>query len=186
MNWENIIFFPGVVFHEFAHYIACVLLGVRVTAVKWWGLREAHVTHEAPAAWKSIAISSAPFFAGSLASVVLTAAAHAGTNALFSVTAFDLGRVLFFYWLAAAVAVHCFPSSADAGNALSSLIGFYRRKLFLKDGMVEALAWLVSAPFVFLPLFILLLVMNFFSRVRNLGLAWYVVLFLATALFINV
>ena len=39
------LFFPGVVFHELSHYIACLAVGVKVQSVKLFGASEAFVEH---------------------------------------------------------------------------------------------------------------------------------------------
>ncbi len=49
----NVVLFPGVIFHEMSHFIACIILGVRITETKFWGLEEAHVKHEEPSLLKT-------------------------------------------------------------------------------------------------------------------------------------
>ena len=42
----NILLFPGVVFHELAHFIASVMFGAKVTKANFWGVKEANIVHE--------------------------------------------------------------------------------------------------------------------------------------------
>ena len=53
----HIVFFPGIVLHELAHYVACALTGTKTHRIKWWGLREASVQHSVSGPFRNILIS---------------------------------------------------------------------------------------------------------------------------------
>jgi len=165
--------FPGVVLHEFAHYIACVLTGVRVFKVKFFSFKgPAYVVHARPNVLQGIIISIAPFFLGSAFGYWLLLSA----NSMFGV---QNAAVVFFYWLAISILFFSFPSRADARNAFNSLIGFYERKIFGHNSILSKLAWTITLPIIFLPCILaigILLVFNFSPILRMLWVFFMVLL----------
>jgi hypothetical protein len=111
--------FPGVVVHEFAHLLFCVLTGTRVAKVCFFrfGNPAGYVIHERPAStWAHILIGVGPLFvntalglAGGLAADPLAAAAGAWW-AYYAVL-----------WVAVSVAMHSFPSTGDARSIWGAL-----------------------------------------------------------------
>ncbi len=165
--------FPGVVVHELAHYIACVLTGVRVFKVKFFSLSgPAYVVHARPKLWQSIIVSTAPFFLGSFLGFFLLQNAN-------SMIGVQNAIVIFYYWLAISILYFSFPSRADAGNAFNSLINFYERKIFGKNSIFSKLLWVLTLPVIFLPSILLigiLLVFNFSPILRLLWVLFMVLL----------
>lgn len=184
MDLRNLFLFPGVIFHELAHYLACVILGVRVHRAKL-GLKEASIMHESRD-WKNIPIALSPFLLGSIASLLFLFIGHLGIKNLLGQNIKDYLVILFFYYLALSIAYHSFPSKIDNRNALNSLLSFYKRKLLLRDGIIEGLAWFITIPFIFFPLLLIIFIMLLFSSIENLGFLWFILLFLGSAIYIGI
>jgi hypothetical protein len=184
LNW-NIVLFPGVVFHELSHFIASLLLGSRVTESRFWGEKEASIVHEEAPGIRGYLISSAPFLFGSLATVLFLLLAKSAARGLTYASPWQTWfQVIMLYYLGLSVAVHCFPSQKDAGNALNNLMSFYGRKLAMADGALQWAFWLATVPFILVPLYLSAAVMGVFSTVRNLGFLWFVILFWLVAAYL--
>ena len=184
LNW-NIVLFPGVVFHELSHAIMSILMGSRITGGRFWGEKDAAIIHEQVLGIRGYLISSAPFLFGTLATILFLFLAKTATRGLTFYSPWQsIFQVFGFYYLALAIAVHCFPSSRDANNAMHNLSEFYSRKVAMADGVVQGIFWLITVPFVFLPLYLGAIVMGIFSTIRNLGFLWFVVLFWMVAVYI--
>lgn len=163
LTWTH-FFFPGLIFHELSHYMACVLCSVKVNEVKLFSLSEAYVAHEKPNAWQSVLISAAPFLTGNILSFFLLTIANRAVSQspLLSV---------FLYWLSVSIVFFAFPSEDDALNAFNSVKDFYRQKL--TSGKIPArLLWLITAPFVFVPLLFIAGFMLVFDYFVPLKLCW--------------
>jgi len=184
LNW-NIVLFPGVVFHELSHFIMSILMGSRVTHSRFWGERDAAITHEEVPGIRGYLISSAPFLFGTATAVALLWLAKVAAVGLSLYSPWQsIFQVFLLYYLALSIAVHCFPSSKDASNAMRNLSSFYARKVSMADGVLQGVFWLLTVPVVFLPLYFGAIVMGVFSTIRNLGFLWFVVLFWAVAVYL--
>lgn len=185
-TWFFVLLFPGVIFHELSHFIACKVLGVKVRGVKLWGLNSAHVRHDVSHFTKNILIAMAPLILGSLAAIIFTALGHMAVKALVSVYNTDIIRVLLFYWLGLSFAYHCFPSKTDADNGIHSLTTHYKSRLAFKAGIVKGLLYWISVPPFFVPLYLLLRFARHVSVLPQLGLAWFILIFLFSAVYFGV
>jgi len=166
----NYAFFPGLIVHEFAHYLACVLMGSRVVATQFWSPQGGFIAHRRVRPSSSIIISLAPFFLNNvLAIYFLLAAGGAG----------DLGWSFFFYWLAFSFAIYSLPSMHDLKNSMASLdhsLNLRRRK-----GGVLAIASLLAYPFIFVVYYLFLMPLLIFARTRTLRIAWFLILLWAVS-----
>lgn len=184
LNW-NIILFPGVVFHELSHFIMSLLMFSKVTGGKFWGEKEAAITHEQVPGIRGYLISSAPFLLGTLLTITFLYLAKAAAIGLTFHSPWQTWfQVLVLYYLGLSVAAHCFPSARDASNAMHNLSSFYSRKVSMQDGVIQGVFWLITVPFIFLPLYFGALIMGVFSTIRNLGFLWFVVLFWLVAVYL--
>ncbi len=165
----NLIFFPGMIFHEFSHLIACVLFGVKVRKVKFLGFQEAYVVHEQPNALKSIIITLAPFILGNWVAFYFFSYAFE----LLFLSNF-IGFI--FLWLALSLALYSFPSDEDAKNTFDSFQRFYSVNLVKRNLFIKLLL-IISIPFVFVPLFVVLGFMLIFNRSSTLRFLWLLCLF---------
>ena len=158
------LFFPGMIFHELSHYAACLFLGVNVRKVKLFGVNEAFVVHDRPNAWKSVIIALAPFLLGNFFALIFIAF---GFSLLFVLNPFGL----VFLWFALSLLFYSFPSLHDSKNAFDSVAGFYSRKIF-RGNLFKRIFWLITFPFVFIPLILILGVMLAFNYSSKLRLLW--------------
>ncbi len=159
------VFFPGMIFHELSHYIACIFCGVKVRKVKFFGTEEAYVAHEQPNVWQSIAITLAPFVLGNFFALLLLNAANAmllEPNLL----------ILLYYWFAFALILYSFPSVQDAKNSFSTLINFYSKSVLHGKKAPMRVFWLITFPFVFIPLVLMLGLMLLFNYAFAFRIIW--------------
>ena len=162
---QSVLLLPGMVVHEFSHVAACLVTGVRIHAVKWFGTTEAFVQHDKPRASAGLIISLAPFVLGNLLGLwflhesVLALGSNALTGALF-------------LWVGVSTVLLSFPSQQDAANTLQAFSDSYAEKLFGKQSLFSKLFWLLTVPFVFVPLFALLAVFLIFNEFFFLRLGW--------------
>ena len=162
IQWSH-IFFPGLVFHELSHYMACLLFGVNVNEVKLFSTTEAYVSHDVPNAWQGILISVAPFVVGNFLGFYLLGLANA--LVMNSILA-----TVILYWLSIGVIFYAFPSMHDAFNAFNGVKTFYAPRL-VEGKFFLRLFWLITTPFVFFPLFMLtglLLITDYFLILKAL------------------
>ena len=164
------VFFPGVIFHELSHLIACWCFGVKVRKIKLFGTKEAFVEHDKPNAWQSLGITIAPFILGNIFSFALFFSA----KDLFVGAS---GMAIVFCWFGFSLALFSFPSEQDAMNAFGSFTGFYKNALFGKKSVLPKLLWLLLLPFIFVPLFLLLGFFLVFDRFLALRVVWMVAVF---------
>lgn len=164
-----VIHAPGVVMHEAAHQLFCLLSGVRVQQVVYFRLGNpaGYVVHSAPQRFRcQLAIVGGPLLANSLLTYLLFALAvhkmpalerisynliwlFADVNLLAGLADQRLGDValaLICLWLGLSAALHSFPSSGDA-RALWAASGaqLRRRNLLAVLGYPIALMiWLLN------------------------------------------
>ncbi|MDM8000139.1 MAG: DUF3267 domain-containing protein [Dehalococcoidia bacterium] len=110
----TVLTLPGVVVHELAHVLFCLLTATRVTRVRLFrfGNPAGYVIHDRPSsAWKTILIGIGPFFVNTglgfviaLSALVLRGNGRMESTALFAV----------LIWLGVSIAMHSFPSKGDA------------------------------------------------------------------------
>ncbi len=177
----NYIFFPGVVFHELAHAIMSVFLGSRVVGGRYWGKQKAAIVHEEVPGLRGFLISMAPFYVGSL--VALTFIYFAQRNIVYLANPVATFQSFFLYWLGMSAAYHCFPSLKDVDNARYELSSWYSPALSFALGPLSGLFAWVTLP-LYIVSYLFTIPMGFFSQVASLGLAWFVVLFFASALYL--
>ena len=158
------LLFPGVIFHELAHYLACIIFGVEVFSTRLFDSQEAFIQHAKPNAWQAVGISIAPFALNNLLAVWLLLLANDFVAAMNPIA-------IVFYWLAIALAFHSFPSDTDAINAFNAVkescvnhlrVGSTRKKF----------AWLLLTPFIFLPSLFLTGLLLLFDKSAFLKIAW--------------
>ena len=171
IQWSH-IFFPGLVFHELSHYMACLIFGVKVNEVKLFSTTEAYVSHDVPNAWQGILISVAPFAVGNFFGYYLLGLAN-------ELVMNSIIAACILYWFSIGILFYAFPSMHDALNAFNGVKNFYADKL-VSGKIFSRLLWLITAPFVFLPLFLLtglLLVMDYSLLLKALWVVFVVLAF---------
>ncbi len=106
--------FPGVMVHEFAHQIFCILTKVPVRKVVYFsfGNPAGYVDHDKPTTFgQQFWISVGPLVINSLITIVL--------GFIAAQTVRDPNLYYFILWLAFSIGAHAFPSNQDAGNILN-------------------------------------------------------------------
>jgi hypothetical protein len=106
--------FPGVVFHEVAHIIGCLISGARIKSILLFSKTGGEVVHEKPIIpyIGVFLISIFPFLLGSAAIYLITSRVL-NDIAFSNLTA---GKVIYFYLLIS-ILISMFPSSTDVKNA---------------------------------------------------------------------
>ena len=173
--WRSVALFPGMVLHEFSHVLGCLVTGVKIHAVKWFGTEEAFVKHDKPRASAGLIISLAPFVLGNLVGFWFLQQSFG----LFASREL-LGIV--FFWFGSSIVLLSFPSAQDASNTLQAFSDSYNQKIFGKNSLFSKFFWLLTVPVVFVPLFALLGIFLVFNSFFFLRLGWLAgFLFLAAA-----
>ncbi len=158
------LLFPGVIFHELAHYIACIFVGVEVHKVKLFDLKEAYVQHAAPGGRQSIAITLAPFALNNILGLWLLFYAHEFWAAQ-SILAIP------FYWLSVSLIFHSFPSVQDAMNAFNAVKSSCLKRI--REGtMLSRLAWALASIVIFIPVLMLTGAILVIDKIPSLQLVW--------------
>jgi hypothetical protein len=163
--WSSVLFLPGMIVHEFSHVLGCLLTGVKIHSVKWVGADEAFVQHDKPRASAGLVISLAPFVVGNLLGFWLLQQSVSWLGS-------DVGIGLLFLWFGVSIILLSFPSKQDAENTLVAFKDSYQKKIFGSNPLFSRFAWLVSVPFVFIPLLLVLGVFLLFNSFFLLRLGW--------------
>lgn len=165
------VFFPGIVFHELSHYLACVLVGVNVREVKLFDSEEAYVMHDLPKhAWQSVVISIAPFVIGTILGLELLFFALESFSKILLLSAL-------FYWLGFSIVLFSFPSKTDSMNTFNSVTASLKKRI-LHGSILSRFAWLALSPFIFFPVVFLSGFFLLFDSASILRFAWAILLFI--------
>jgi len=131
---------PGIVLHELAHRLACLLVGVPVQSVVYFQLTgpPGYVRHTTPTRWSTTAvIALAPLATN------VTIAAVLLEYSLAVYTATGIGGVAaggLLWWVAVAAVIHSLPSTTDLETVWTATIArWYRLPLAVVVGPVYAL-----------------------------------------------
>ncbi|MEH2957468.1 metalloprotease family protein [Candidatus Merdisoma sp. JLR.KK006] len=135
----SLLTFPGVVVHELAHQIFCMLCGLRVFEVKYFqmGNPNGYVIHESTdRPWKVFLTCMGPFFINSVLGMVILLPA---SISLMVFREYNNPLYLLLGWLGFSILMHAFPSRGDAKVMINRI---------LKDPDVSLLWKVIAAPFV--------------------------------------
>ena len=152
------IFFPGIILHELSHAIACVVLGVKITKIKWISKDGGFVIHEHKKSYKTIIISVMPFFLNIVYAIACAL--------MFGLDVGPLLKVILI-WVGASSIFFCLPSREDVKNVYDTVRESYSKKQSL-------LRWLYKI--ILLPLTIVILVLSWLFTVLDESLIIRVVL----------
>lgn len=144
----TILFFPGMIFHELMHVLACLVLGVKVHEIKLWGREQAFVKHSSASAGKVFWISFMPFIMGVIVTVLLLIYGHGMIryNSTFL-------HGLFIYWLAISILIFAFPSIEDVMNVKNTWWGRFW-KLYKNSGIIGKTWHLFAFPVFYFPVWL--------------------------------
>ena len=131
---------PGIVLHEFAHRLTCLLVGVPVQSVVYFQLTgpPGYVRHTTPSRWlTTTVIALAPLAANltiAAALVEYSIVGHTGVG----ISAVAAGGLL--WWVAIAAIIHSLPSTTDLKTVWTATTArWYRLPLAVVVGPVYAL-----------------------------------------------
>ena len=131
---------PGIVLHELAHRLACLVVGVPVQSVAYFQLTgpPGYVRHATPARWSTTAvIALAPLATNVTVAAVLVEFSLAIYTAT-GISAVAAGGLL--WWVAIAAVVHSLPSTTDLSTVWAATTArWYRLPLAVVVGPVYAL-----------------------------------------------
>lgn len=131
---------PGIVLHELAHRLACLLVGVSVQSVVYFQLTgpPGYVRHTTPTRWSTTAvIALAPLATNVTIAAVLLEYALAIYTATW-IGAVAAGGLLL--WVAVAAIIHSLPSTTDLETVWTATTArWYRLPLAVVVGPVYAL-----------------------------------------------
>lgn len=116
----SIITFPGVIVHEFAHFLFCRIFGVAVFEVCYFraGNPAGYVIHEPPRyAWQHVLIGIGPFFVNTIIGVLIALPAAVNFQGTSNSGLLDLALM----YLGISIAMHSFPSTGDAQSIWNTL-----------------------------------------------------------------
>lgn len=163
----HILFFPGIIIHESAHALACLLLDVPIKKIKFLGKSGGYVVHEDSRTDKIIIIALFPFIFNILLAL-LCARIY-----LFS---FEPFIKLLMVWIGISSLLFSIPSDKDAENAYIAIKKTYTIKqswgLFLLKILLSPL---VLAILVLLGIF---KVFDKFMAIRLILIAIWLFLFI--------
>ncbi len=112
--------FPGVIVHEMAHELFCRIFGVAVLDVCYFrfGNPAGYVVHEVPRnTYQHIMIALGPLLVNTIVGAVIAAPAVVPVFQFRSASVMDYVLV----WLGVTIAMHSFPSTADAKSIWAGL-----------------------------------------------------------------
>ncbi|MCX8158522.1 MAG: M50 family metallopeptidase [Candidatus Diapherotrites archaeon] len=168
-----LLLFPGVILHEFSHYIACLLVGVKVHKAKFFSFEEAYVKHSMPGLWESLFITISPFFFCNLLGIIFFIEAKNLMNYYFLIS-------VVYYWISLSSIYFSFPSDQDAHNSLQILLDFIKKKVLIGK-IFNRIFWLLISPFFVLPIMIILAIILFFNYFSFLRLFWLIFVVVAVS-----
>ncbi len=150
--------FPGIVLHETAHLVMCLLFGVKVTRVRFFRFDGSggDVTYQSPNSYiKIFFIALSPMVIGSVVSYVLL-------HNTFITPNIDIYLYYIYIWAGFCFALHSLPSIQDANSLLQ-----YSKNL---GGLFGVIFFIIS-----LPVFVIFWILN---NLRGIGLEVFWALFI--------
>jgi hypothetical protein len=170
----NYLLFPGLIAHEFAHYLACKLAGIRVYEVVFWSSKGGHVVHNRAKGANAVLISLAPFFLNNILAILAFASA-------FGLWASNQGLwAAVLFWLGFSFGVYAVPSAHDLRMSLAALHRSFR-KTWYSGSLASKLVGIVVYPVWFVLQYTLVLAIMPISKVRTLRIGWAILVLLVAA-----
>lgn len=136
----HVLFFPGIVLHECAHALACLILGVKIKKIKFIGKDGGFVVHEDSKDYKIIIISLFPFIFNILISLLC---------ARMFLLAYEPFYKLLLIWIGIAALFFSVPSDQDTNNSFDAIKRTYTKKQSI---------WLLLLKIILSPIYLCILI----------------------------
>jgi len=147
----HVLFFPGIMLHESAHALACLLFGVKIKKIKFIDKSGGYVVHEDSKDYKIIVISLFPFIFNIFISIICGNLIRLTDNTFLK---------LFLIWIGVGALFFCVPSDQDTNNSLYAI----KRTFVKKQKWWLLLLKVIFSP-IFLSLIIVLMLFKLFDKV---------------------
>ena len=131
---------PGIVLHELAHRLTCLLAGVSVTSVAYFQLTgpPGYVQHATPNRWSTTALIALAPLAGNVAVAAVLVEYSLAIYTGSGIVAVATGALL--WWVAVTALIHSLPSSTDLATVWAATTArWYRVPLVVVVGPLYAL-----------------------------------------------
>ncbi|MFH0906488.1 MAG: hypothetical protein V1824_04080 [archaeon] len=145
----SILFFPGIIIHELAHIIACLILGVKIHSVNLLSFDGGYVAHEESKSYKTVVIALFPFIFNILIAILI------GAYLVYIENNYIKGILS---WIAISSLFYAFPSSQDSANVYESIKRSYTKRQSI-------IMWFIKI--MLLPITILILVFSFLIKIMD-------------------
>lgn len=136
----HLLFFPGIVLHECAHALACLIFGVKIKKIKFIDKSGGYVVHEDSKDYKIIIISLFPFFFNIFISLICASVIKVTSEPFY---------IFLLVWIGIGALFFCVPSDQDTDNSFDSIKRTYTKK--------QSIWWLLL-KIIFSPFFLLLII----------------------------
>lgn len=136
----HILFFPGIILHETAHAIACLIFGVKIKKIKFIDRSGGYVVHEDSKDYKIIIISLFPFLFNIFIAIICASIIKL-TNEPF--------YIFLLVWIGIGALFFSVPSDQDTNNSFEAIERTYKKKQS---------TWLFLLKVLFAPFFLLLII----------------------------
>jgi hypothetical protein len=141
--------FPGVIVHEFGHYVFALLFGLKIYDVVFYKKRGkdgvlGYVQHERPnSAFKSFFITAGPFILNNIIAFILF------EQAVGSAGFYEIGGLLYFLvllWLGFSIAFHAIPSPPDSHISWYEDYWSGMKKMFAEPSVFLKIIYIITFP----------------------------------------
>jgi len=139
----RLIFYPGVIMHEFSHAIACLFTGTKISKISF-GLKESYVKHDAVGPIRMSLIALAPFFLGLIMGGLLFYLARINIT--------NLIIFIIFNYLGVCILYNSIPSNQDTKNIYKALQ--IQIKKDWKKSFSHKLLVILKIVFIYSPIFL--------------------------------
>ncbi|HRS42990.1 MAG TPA: metalloprotease family protein [Candidatus Diapherotrites archaeon] len=134
----HILFFPGIILHETAHALACLIFGVKIKKIKFIDKSGGYVVHEDSKDYKIIIISLFPFLFNIFIAIICASIIEFTKEPFY---------IFLLVWIGISALFFCVPSDQDTNNSFEAI----KRTYYKKQSF-----WLLLLKVLFLPFFLLL------------------------------
>lgn len=138
----HLLFFPGIILHESAHALACLLLNVPITKIKFAGKSGGYVIHKDSSTDKIIVIALFPFLFNIFIALLCARVYILESNQVIK---------FLMLWIGVSALLFSIPSRKDTDNAFTAI----KRTFSIKQSFGLFLFKILLSPLILVVLIIL-------------------------------